>query len=69
MGNKERKRRGNEGRKWAMGDEAGFTASKMADKFTEGVEELFTTWKPREKYVFLQDDDYKPRTLKHKLVY
>ena len=69
MGDKERKRRGNEGRKWAMGDEAGFTASKMADKFTDGMEELFSTWKPREKFVFLQDDDYKPRQLNHKLVY
>jgi glycosyltransferase involved in cell wall biosynthesis len=69
MSSKERKRRGDEGRKWAMGDEAGFTASKMANKFSDGMDELFSTWKPREKFVFLKDDDFKPRQLNHKLVY
>jgi len=69
MGNKERKRRGELGRKWAISDEAGFTAVKMANTFTEGMEELFATWKPRKNFVFYSDDDYKPRQLQHKLTY
>jgi len=69
MGNKERKRRGELGRKWAISDEAGFTAVKMANTFTEGMEELFATWNPRKNFVFYSDDDYKPRQLQHKLTY
>ena len=69
MSSKERKRRGELGRKWAISDEAGFTAVKMADNFAEGMEELFATWKPRKNFVFYSDDDYKPRQLQHKLTY
>tara|TARA_B110000858_G_scaffold143114_1_gene162522 strand:+ start:5261 stop:6691 length:1431 start_codon:yes stop_codon:yes gene_type:complete len=65
----ERKRIGNLGREWAISDEAGFTAPKMGDKFTEGMEELFSTWKPRENFVFLKDTDFETRVLKHKLNY
>ena len=69
MSSKERKERGNVGREWALGDEAGFTAKKMAKTFTSGMEELFSTWKPRKSFVFLKDTDFKARTLKHKLEY
>jgi glycosyltransferase involved in cell wall biosynthesis len=69
MSSDERKARGEKGRQWATGNEAGFTAEKMAQTFTEGVEELFKTWAPREKFVFLKDTDFNPRVLKHKLNY
>jgi glycosyltransferase involved in cell wall biosynthesis len=69
MSNEERKRRGDSGRQWAIGDEAGFTAEKMAKTFTSGMEELFVTWFPREKFVFLKDTDFETRVLKHKLNY
>ena len=69
MSSKERKRRGELGRKWATSDEAGFTSPKMANNFAEGMEELFATWKPRKNFVFYSDDDYKPRQLQHKLTY
>ena len=69
MGKEDRKSRGERGRKWAISDEAGFTAEKMAQSFTDGMEELFTTWSPREKFVFLKDTDFKTRVLKHKLNY
>ena len=69
MGKEDRKTRGEKGRKWALSDEAGFTAEKMAQSFTNGMEELFTTWSPREKFVFLKDTDFKTRVLKHKLNY
>ena len=64
-----RKKIGESGRKWATGDEAGFTAEKMSQTFTEGMEELFSTWTPRENFVFLKDTDYQTRTIKHKLQY
>jgi len=69
MSNKERKERGNTGREWAMGDEAGFTSKKMAKTFTSGMEELFSTWTPRKKFTFWKDTDYKTRTINHKLEY
>ena len=69
MSPEERLKRGESGRKWAIGDEAGFTAEKMANTFADGMEELFTTWKPRKNFVFLQDDEFKPRQLQHKLIY
>jgi glycosyltransferase involved in cell wall biosynthesis len=69
MGKEDRKTRGEKGRKWALSDEAGFTAEKMAQSFTNGMEELFTTWSPRENFVFLKDTDFKTRVLKHKLNY
>ena len=52
-----------------MSDEAGFTAELMANRASEGMEELFATWKPREKYQFIADTDYKKKTLKHSLIY
>ena len=69
MSKKERERIGLEGMKWALGDEAGFTSVKMTEKFIEGIEKLFQTWKPREKYELLADNDYEKRTLKHTLIY
>ena len=41
----------------------------MTEKVIDGFEELFQTWKPREKYNFLKDTDYEKRVLPHKLVY
>ena len=69
MSDKKRKKIGDSGRKWATSDEAGFTSIKMANTFADGMEELFTTWKPRKNFVFLQDNDFKPRQLQHKLIY
>jgi glycosyltransferase involved in cell wall biosynthesis len=69
MSDAKRKEIGNSGREWAIGDEAGFTSVKMGDTFTEGMEELFSTWKPRESFVFLKDTDFETRVLKHKLNY
>ena len=68
--NKEkRKEIGLKGMEWVTGDEAGFTSEKMSQRIIEALDELFLTWKPREKYEFLKDTDFEPRVLKHKLVY
>ena len=69
MSKKERKSIGKKGYDWATSNEAGFTSKIMANRIIEGVEELFSTWKPREKYEFLKDTDYEKRILPHKLNY
>ncbi len=69
MSSEERKEIGKAGRDWAISDEAGFTSKGMSQRIIEGMDELFDTWKPREKFEFLKDTDYQPRVLKHKLIY
>jgi glycosyltransferase involved in cell wall biosynthesis len=69
MSKEDRQKIGNAGREWAMGNEAGFTAHQMGEKFIDGIDELFSTWKPRKKFTFSKDTDYKPRVLNHKLEY
>ena len=69
MSSKERKEIGKAGRDWAISDEAGFTSKGMSQRIIEGMDELFDTWEPREKFEFLKDTDYQPRVLKHKLIY
>ena len=69
MGDEKRKEIGQKGYDWAHSDEAGFTSEHMSKRFVDAVEELFSTWQPREKYEFLKDTDYEKRVLPHKLVY
>ena len=72
MTREERKALGKKGREWATSDEAGLTSVKMSNKIIKGIDELFDTWEPREKFVILKDTDYDKhykRTLKHALVY
>ena len=69
MGDVERKSRGEKGREWALSDEAGFTSKKMSNRIIEGIDELFDTWKPRNKFELLKDTDFEPRTLNHSLLY
>lgn len=69
MSKEKRNKIGESGRQWALGDEAGFTAQMMSERFTEGMEELFSTWVPRKKFTFSVDTDFEPRVLKHKLEY
>ena len=69
MSKDERQKIGNSGREWATGDEAGFTAAHMGERFIKIIDKLFSTWTPREKFTFSIDTDYQPRRLKHKLEY
>jgi len=69
MGKEKRQKLGKAGLEWATSDEAGFTSEKMSQRIIEGIDELFSTWSPREKFEFLKDTDYEKRSLKHKLVY
>ena len=65
----ERKRRGLAGREWAISDEAGFTSAHQGKRVIEAFDELFKTWKPREKYEIINTNEYKGKFLNHKLIY
>jgi glycosyltransferase involved in cell wall biosynthesis len=69
LGREERKARGLKGREWALGDEAGFTSEKMGVNIIETLDKLFATWKPREKYEFINLNEVKDRVINHKLLY
>ena len=57
------------GREWATGDEAGFTGDYQGKRVIEAFDELFSTWKPREKYELINTNEVKDRVLNHKLLY
>jgi glycosyltransferase involved in cell wall biosynthesis len=65
----ERKSRGLKGREWAKSDEAGFTSKQQGKKVIEAFNELFSTWKPREKYELINVNEVKDRVINHKLLY
>ena len=69
LSKEERKARGAKGREWALSDEAGFTSEKMGANIIETLDKLFTTWKPREKYEFINLNKVKDRVINHKLLY
>lgn len=64
----ERKARGLKGREWAI-KEAGFTSEKQAERVMEAFNELFSTWKPKEKYEITNATEYKGKFLPHKIYY
>jgi len=57
MGPEERERRGLAGRKWAMSNEAGFTAERMGERFIENLEVLFENWEPQSRFSVIKVDD------------
>jgi hypothetical protein len=65
----ERKARGLKGREWAIGEEAGFTGEIQGKRVIEAFDELFATWKPREKYELINANQVEDRTLNHELLY
>jgi glycosyltransferase involved in cell wall biosynthesis len=65
----ERKERGLAGREWATGEEAGFTGEHQGKRVIEAFDQLFETWKPREKFEFINTNEVKDRVINHKLLY
>ena len=57
MGPEERIRKGLAGRKWAMSDEAGFTAEKMGQRFIDNLETLFKNFKSQPRFSLTKVDD------------
>jgi hypothetical protein len=69
LSKEERKARGLKGREWALGEEAGFTSERMGANVINTLDNLFKTWKPREKYELVNANEVKPKTVPHELVY
>ena len=69
LSKEERKALGLKGREWALSDEEGFTGKNMGKKVIINLNELFNTWKPREKYEFINTSEIKDKVVPHKLVY
>ena len=68
IGRVNRKRLGLTGREWALG-EAGFTGEAMGVRVMSAVDQLFSTWIPREKFEFINIADVKEDELNHELLY
>jgi glycosyltransferase involved in cell wall biosynthesis len=68
MGREERKRRGKEGREWAVG-KSGLTSEAMAERAINAIDKLFNTWIPREKYELINVNEIKEDKINHKLLY
>ena len=70
LSKEELKARGLKGREWALSEEAGFTGVAQGKRVIEAIDELFLTWKSREKYEIINATTHKPDvTRKHKLIY
>jgi hypothetical protein len=57
------------GREWAIGEEAGFTGDAQGKRIMEAFDELFATWKPREKYELINALEVEDRKINHNLLY
>jgi len=68
LSREDRKAKGLKGREWAL-SEAGFTGEVQGKRIMEAFEELFKTWKPREKFEFINTDEIKDRVNTHNLLY
>ena len=69
MSKKDRKKIGKAGYDWVTSKEAGFTAKFMGDRVIEGMDELFSKFKPRKSFTFTKDTDKQRKVLNHKLIY
>lgn len=69
MSPEERKECGKAGYEWVTGDEAGFTGKEMGNRVITHVNTLFETWKPREKYEFINVTELPEEKLMHELIY
>jgi glycosyltransferase involved in cell wall biosynthesis len=68
LGEKERKEIGMKGREFAI-NEGGFTSEKQAERIIEAFDTLFSTWKPREKFEFINANKVEKKVVPHKLLY
>jgi hypothetical protein len=68
-GREELRRKGLKGREWAISEEAGFTGEHQGKRVMEAFDELFATWKPREKYELINCNEIKENIVNHKLIY
>ena len=69
MSKEDRKKIGKAGYDWVTSKEAGFTAKVMGNRVIEGMDELFSKFKPRKSFTFTKDTDKQRKVLNHKLIY
>lgn len=69
MPREERKARGLKGREWAISDEAGLTSKHQGERVIEAFDELFRTWKSRERYEVVNANEYKGKMINHPIIY
>ena len=67
LGKEERERRGDEGRKWATGGEAKFTAKHMSESIIEVLDRGFNSFNPRPAYEFYTIKERPRKKVTHKL--
>ena len=68
LGRKDAKVLGLKGREWALG-EGGFTGKIMGERAITAIDQLFSTWIPREKFEFINIGDVREDELNHELLY
>jgi len=68
LSSEEREERGLKGREWAM-NEAGFTGKIMGERAIEYMNELFSTWKPREKYELINATKHEEEIIDNPILY
>ena len=68
LGKKERNRRGLKGREWAMSDEAGLTAQKMANRVIEVLDEGFEKFIPRPEFEIHKVEERNPLKVQQELL-
>ena len=69
MSREERKSLGLKGREWAISEEAGFTGKLMGNRVINTLDDLFSTWKPRSKFEFINANEFTEETINHELIY
>ena len=68
MSREERKALGLKGREFDL-NEGVFTGEIMGGRAIKAIDQLFSTWTPREKFEFINCNEVKEDTLKHELLY
>ena len=69
MGRTKRKELGLKGREWAVSEEAGFTGRLMGCNIINTLDTLLDTWTPREKFEFINANEFTEDTITHELIY
>ena len=69
LGPDARKILGEQGRKWCLSSEAGFTAEHQGARVIEALDELFNTWETREVFEVIDTDEDIRKIQTHNLVY
>ena len=67
MSPEERKANGLKGREWVTSEESGMSADRMCENVVKVLDQTINTFQPRSKYDIIKIEDYKQRSVQHKL--